>query len=128
MTYGRTLASVGTIKPRPECRQFIIQEKLLPDVIRIGNKLFWDAMSARDTTGQRRLFGVGTANGLHLELKRLAASGFFGDLQNVILSWHKYSQLRALLDQGKNRGAFVDVALWQPTSRGTRRTTLKRKR
>jgi hypothetical protein len=117
------------LKSRPECRQFIVKEQLIPDIVRVGNDHYWDGRSCRDArSGERKVFTPEMPNGTRQELRRLARIGFFGNLDFTILDWFKYMRLREAVD-GKRQGVFQHAALWEPRSRnrGTRRT-LKRKK
>ena len=110
----KILANVRSIGPRPECREQIIREQLVPDILRDSRgRLYWDGMSARRPDGSRRLYGVGVPNRMHLELKKMAAENFWGDLRAVTLSWHRYSLLRDAID-GKIRGSSVNASMWWP--------------
>lgn len=110
----RLLQNVRTIGERPECREVIIREGLLPDVLRDARgRLFWDGQSARRPDGSRALYGVGVPNGLQLELKKMAVDNFWGNLKSVTLSWHRYSLLRDAID-GKIRGSSVNASMWWP--------------
>jgi hypothetical protein len=110
----KILANVRSISPRPECRQVILREGLLPDILRDARgRLFWDGLSARRPDGSRRLYGAGTPTRMNLELKLMAVEGLWGDLRSVTLSWYRYSLLRDAID-GRIRGSSVNASLWWP--------------
>ena len=118
----KTLANTREIFERPECRAVILSEGLVPDIVRETHlgRLYWDGMTARTRDGNRRSFGVNSPNRMHLELKRLAVDGYWGNLKSVILSWHRYSLLRDAID-GRIRGGAISAALWWPPNHGERR-------
>lgn len=117
----RLLQNVRTIGERPECREVIIREGLLPDVLRDARgRLFWDGMSARRPDGSRALFGVGVPNHLHLELKKMAVDNFWGNLKSVTLSWHRYSLLRDQIDGKIRVGVNAAASMWWPADHANR--------
>jgi hypothetical protein len=115
----RLLSDVRDLKERPSCRDFIVQGKFVPDILQHGGdkdkKLVWDGMTSRTPDGIRRIFAVPYS----VEMKRLAANGFWGDLSNVSLDIFRYSRIRDELD-GKGRGDFIDAQLWQPPKRNSK--------
>jgi hypothetical protein len=112
----KILANVRSIGPRPECREQIIREQLVPDILRDARgRLFWDGMSARRPDGSRRLYGAGTPNRMHLELKRMTTEGYWGDLRAVTLSWYRYSVLRDSIDAKLPRGSSANASFWWPS-------------
>ena|ERR1700733_5820682 len=130
MSFARKLGEERLqLKPRPACRQYIIREQLIPDIVRIGNENVWDGRSARDAqSGERRML-TRMPDGTPRELRRLARSGQWGDLSSTVLDWFKYMRLREIVD-GKRHEVSDGISLWNPRPRlrGTARRTLKRKR
>jgi hypothetical protein len=115
------------LKPRPACRRFILKEKLIPDIVRVGNQHVWDGRSSRCANGERTVFTPDMPPGVRQEMRRLARIGFFGNLDLTILDWFRYSRLREMWDK-KRSGVSDGISLWVPRrNRGTTRT-LKRKR
>jgi hypothetical protein len=130
MPFARTLgAERCQLKERPDCRKFILRERIIPDIVRSDGQYFWDGRSARDArSGERRMmFTRAMPDGTPRELRRLARSGQWGDLSGTVLDWFKYSRLREMLDQ-KRDGVSGGISLWEPRRRGATRRTLKRKR
>jgi hypothetical protein len=86
--------------------------------VRHRGKLYWDGLTARLPNGNRKFYGggAGTSTKLNLELRRLALAGKWGDLQNVIISWHRYAMLRDVIDGKTIRGGFEGVSLWWPAN------------
>jgi hypothetical protein len=129
MSFAKTLGTERMmLKRRPECREFILKEKLIPDIVRAGDVHVWDGRTARDArSGERKMLTHAMPFGTQRELRRLARSGQWGDLSSTVLDWFKYSRLREIVD-GKQQGVSDGVSLWEPRHRGTTRRTLKRKR
>jgi hypothetical protein len=109
----RLLGEAKRIRERPDVRQRIIEEKLVPDIVMDRRGLrYWDALSARSRIdGMRKLFGMGTASPIQLELKRLAIAGYFGDLSGVVINIFRYSEIREAID--RKRGALLDAKVWE---------------
>jgi hypothetical protein len=116
--HEKLLRNSQPVNARQDCFDIIVRENLVPDIRRHREKLYWDGLSARWPDGKRKFYGPasGTATKLNLELRRLALAGKWGDLQNVIISWHRYAMLRDVIDGKTIRGAFTDVSLWWPAN------------
>jgi hypothetical protein len=115
--HEKLLKNSQPVNARPDCGEIIARENLLPDVIRHGQKLYWDGLSARLPNGKRKFYGeVGASTKLNLELRRLALAGHWGDLREVIVSWHRYAMLRDIVDGKTIRGGFESVSLWWPAN------------
>jgi hypothetical protein len=128
MPLARTLGTERCqLKERPDCRAFIVKERLVPDIVRFDNQFVWDGRSARDRNGDRAVFTPEMPDGTRQELRRLARIGFFGDLSATVLNYFKYMRLREVFDK-KRGGVFVGVSLWEPRYRGKPRRSLKRRR
>jgi hypothetical protein len=112
MLHEKYLRDIRAIRERPKLRDMIVRENFLPDILRHHEKLYWDGASIR-LPGGARMFAHENVTQLHLELKRLAFAGFWGDLRNVILDFRRHSQIRDTID-GKIRGVCFDVGLWTP--------------
>lgn len=110
----RLLGEAKRIRERPDVQRRIIEEKLVPDIVMDRRGLrYWDALSARSRIdGMRKLFGMGTASPIQLELKRLAITGYFGDLSGVVINPFRYSEIREAID--RKRGALLDAKVWEP--------------
>ena len=116
--HEKLLRNSQPVNARRDCFEIIARENLIPDILRHREKLYWDGLSARWPDGKRKFYGggAGTATKLNLELRRLALAGHWGDLREVIVSWHRYAMLRDIIDGKMIRGGFESVSLWWPAN------------
>ena len=98
---------------RPHQRDFILREKLIPDVVISHGKYFWDGYTARRPDGRRFILHDAYA----LQLVLMTKAGEWGDLSRVILDWNKYTLIRDALERKSPR---LDIKEWQPNSGKTR--------
>jgi hypothetical protein len=117
LMHEKLLRNSQPVNTRPELFQIIVRENLIPDIVRHREKLYWDGLSARLPNGKRKFYGeVGATTKLKLELRRLALAGHWGDLRGVIVSWHRYTLLRDIVEGRTIRGGFESVSLWWPVN------------
>jgi hypothetical protein len=108
----KTVAQSLFVKERPQQREQIIRENLIPDVVFSRGRYFWDGWSARRPDGRRIILPDACA----AQMLVMAKSGFWGDLSAVVLDWNAHAVIRETLDR-KIARSLPDVKEWEPAGR-----------
>jgi hypothetical protein len=112
MKQEKTVANSRFATERPQAREYIRREKLIPDVVISHGKLFWDGWTARRPDGRRVMLPDAFAT----QLLVMTKAGEWGDLSRVILDWNKHTLVRDAIER-KTPHSHLDSREWQPSGK-----------